>query len=252
MKKNRIVLIIILAISFSGINIINAQTESKKEESPVSVSCDMMSRYVWRGSDFGASPSIQPGIEFSNSGFTIGTWGAYALNLNGVQEADLYIGYTFKDVFSLTVTDYFFPEETASYQYFDYNSSTTGHILETTLSFKGTDKIPLSVLIASNVWGADARKMNTDGTVGNIQYSTYAELGYSYKNLNAFIGFNLTNPDEYHGESGFYGDAVGVVNLGLTAIKNIEITDKFSLPLSVSLITNPQAGKIYLLAGFSF
>jgi hypothetical protein len=66
------------------------------------------------------------------------------------------------------------------------------------------------------------------------------------------MGFNLTNVDRDKGESGFYGDYMGVVNLGLTTTKEIEITNKFKLPLTVSLITNPQAEKIYLVAGFSF
>lgn len=249
-------LIVLFTILFSATNFSYSQEtaaqDTSENESPFSLSCDLMSRYVWRGTDFGGSPSIQPGFEYSKGGLAIGAWGAFTTNLPGAQEADLYIGYTIKDKFSITFTDYFFPDETADYKYFELHKSATGHIFEATVGFNGTEKFPLAVILAANIWGADAVKMNDDGTTGDIQYSTYAELTYSFKNLDAFIGLNLTNPDEEKGESGFYGDSFGVVNLGISTTKEIKITDDYNLPLSVSLITNPQAEKIYLVAGFSF
>lgn len=249
MKK--IVLFILFICIFNGITY--AQEPVTRSENPVSLSVDLMSRYIWRGIDFGASPSIQPGIEYNSGSLTIGAWGAFTTNLPGVQEVDLYVSYALNDMFSLTFTDYFFPDETdAAYKYFDYADKTTGHVFEATLSFNGTDDLPLSFLIATNFHGADARKLNNDGSVGKIQYSTYAELSYSFNNLDAFIGFNLTNPDEDLGESGYYGDSFGVTNLGISTSKEIKITDNFSLPVSVSLITNPQAQKIFMVAGFSF
>ena len=251
MKKNSLVVIFTIAIMLIA-NFSFSQTEDEKNDNLLSVSCDLVSRYVWRGTDFSASPSIQPGVEFIKSGFTIGAWGAYAMNLTGAQEADLYVGYTYKDMFSLTVTDYFFPNEMGAYKYFEFDKDKTGHVLESSLSFNGTEKLPLTILLATNVWGADATKLNSDGTKKGIQYSTYAELGYSYKNISAFMGFNFTNPNETLGETGFYGNGFGVVNLGLTATKDIIISNKFKLPLSVSIITNPQAEKIYLVAGISF
>jgi hypothetical protein len=39
--------------------------------------------------------------------------------------------------------------------------------------------------------------------------------------------------------------------VGISARKEIPLTEKFALPVSVSLITNPQAGKIYLVFGIS-
>lgn len=231
-----------------------AQEDTIMEESPLSIDVDLMSRYIWRGQDFGAAPSIQPGISYSKWGFTLGTWGAYTFNNvnTGVQEVDLFLSYTFLDMFSVTVTDYFFPDEAGEYNYFNYKDLTTGHVFEGTLAFEGTEKLPLSVLLATNFYGADARRINDDGSVGNIQFSTYAELAYAFKHFDLFMGFNLTTPDTDKGESGYYGDSFGVVNLGISASKEIKITEKFSLPLYAALITNPQKEKIYLVAGFTF
>jgi len=230
-----------------------AQEETQKEN-PLSINVDLMSRYVWRGQDFGAAPSIQPGISYSKWGLTIGSWGAYTFNNvnSNVQEADLYLSYSFLDMFSVTLTDYFFPAEGADYKYFNYKNETTGHVFEGTVAFNGTEKLPLSVFVATNFYGGDARRINSDGSTGSIQYSTYAELSYAFKYLNVFMGFNLTTADTDIGESGYYGDSFGVVNLGLSATKNIKITENFSLPLYAALITNPQQEKIFFVAGFNF
>jgi len=88
---------------------VRAQEEEK--ESPLSIGADLVSRYVWRGLDYGASPSIQPYMEAAIGNFAIGAWGAYTTNLPGVQEVDLYLRYTIMDMLTIGVTDYFFPDE---------------------------------------------------------------------------------------------------------------------------------------------
>lgn len=252
MKKYIFFILLVASLSLATADILYAQEDNAEAQSPFSISCDFMSRYVWRGTDFGGAPSIQPGIEYSKNGFSIGAWGAYATNGPGLQEADLYISYAFSDMFSLTFTDYYFPDELADYKYYDFKKATTGHVFEASLSFNGTEKFPLSILIATNIGGADAKKINSDGSTGGIQYSTYAEFTYSFTHFDLFLGANLTSVDVENGESGFYGNDFGVVNLGITATKEINITNTFKLPLTVSLITNPLAEKIYLVAGFSF
>ncbi|MFH2096786.1 MAG: TorF family putative porin [Bacteroidota bacterium] len=230
---------------------LSAQEEEK--ESPFSAGFDLMSRYVWRGTDFGASPSVQPCLEFSKGGFTVGAWGAYATNLPGTQEADLYVGYTYKELISLTFTDYFFPDELSSNNhYFEYRDTVTGHVFEMSACYEGTEDFPLTFLIASNIYGGDAKKLDDNGNINGIQYSTYAELGYSFKNISVFAGFNVIAPDTDQGESGFYGNEMGFVNIGCTVEKEIKITDDYKLPVTVSLITNPEKEKIYFVAGFSF
>jgi len=251
MKKTQ-VLIISLFIFLNSSSLF-AQNDTTKTDSPISVSVDLMSRYIWRGSDFGASPSIQPGIEYSKKGFAIGAWGAYAINYQGYQESDLYLGYTFyKDMFTVMITDYYFQSDLTNVNYFDYKKNTTGHVFEATVAFNGTKKLPLSLMVATNIYGADATKINDDGTQGDNQFSTYAELSYSFKHFDLFAGANLTEPNRDKGETGYYGNYRGFVNIGITSTKNIKITKEYSLPLTLSVITNPQAEKIYFVAGFSF
>ncbi len=234
-------------------NIFAQKDSTKVGDNPISISCTLVSRYVWRGADLGASPNIQPGIEYNKSGLTIGAWGAYAINFQGYQESDLYLGYTFyKEMFTATITDYYFQSDLVNQNYFDYKKATTGHLFEATVTFNGFKNIPLSVMVATNIYGADAKKINDDGTIGENQYSTYAELTYSFKSFDAFMGANLTKVNRTNGESGYYGNYIGIVNLGFTLTKEIKITDYYDLPLTLSLITNPQAEKIFIVAGISF
>jgi hypothetical protein len=227
-----------------------------QEESPISISTDIYSRYVWRGTDFGSSPSIQPGLEYSKSGFTFGAWGAYTTNINApAQEADIYVGYTFlNDMFSLVFTDYFFPTDGADNSYFVYDN-TTSHVFEASLSFNGTENLPIGLLIGSMIYGADL------DSNGDNRYSTYLELSYSPEikgmPVSVFCGLNLTAASDTDLNlpvpvGGFYGDKMGVVNFGFSATKEINISESFALPLNLSLITNPMSGNFFIVAGFSF
>lgn len=257
MKKQLSILSVVLCL-FCFVGIGNAQ-----EESPLDISLDVASRYVWRGLDFGNSPSIQPGIEFSKWGLSIGAWGAYTTNINSpAQEMDIYVAYTFlNEMFSISFTDYFFPTDGALNNYFDYKASSTGHVFEAALSFNGTDNLPLSVLIGTNFFGADAIHYSGDllNPDGNIMYSTYAEIGYSLDvksvGLDLFCGANLiaaSNSDIDNGYSGFYNDKAGIINLGFSVSKDLNISESFSIPFSVSFITNPLNENVFLVATMSF
>jgi len=233
----KVMLFAVCLVVFAGS--VNAQEE---ESSSVSFGADLVSRYIWRGVNLGGNtPSVQPGIEWSvgSSGLAVGAWGAYSIGGQFMQEADLYASYTLpNEMFSLGITDYYFPTEDMGYKYFDYGSDTTGHIFEAMLSFNGTDKIPISVMFAMNIAGADDDN------------SKYLEIGYSKTlkdiELSAFLGMALD-------DSGFYGqESAGLVNVGIGLGKEIAITDKFSLPASASLVCNPATESIYMVFGFSF
>lgn len=222
-------------------------------ETSLNPGVDFMSRYIWRGLNLGgSSPSIQPSLEFTAGNFTLGSWGAFSTG-NGMtlQETDLYLSYTFKEVVSLTITDYFFQNDSvANNHYFEFDENKTGHLLEASASFNGTEKIPFTLLAALNFWGADALKAD-----GKKQYSTYFELGYNGKckdvDYNVFMGFTPNNPDEEKGETGFYGPDAGIINLGIKASKSLKITDTFSLPVSASFMVNPLAENVFLVVGIS-
>lgn len=230
---------------------LSAQSLMGQNKLTLNPGADLVSRYIWRGADFGNSPAIQPALELSYGGFAFGAWGSYATNDANFQEADLYASYTFKDVFTIMVTDYFFPDGTASSNnYFHYNYDNTGHVFEGAISFNGTESIPISLMVATNFAGADARTADNA-----LQYSSYFELGYSTSihetALDIFIGGTPTKPDSEKGESGYYGPHEGIINVGVKAEKEVQISEKFALPVNVSVITNPQQQNIFFVLGIS-
>ncbi len=198
---------------------------------------DLVSRYIWRGKDFGNSPAIQPGLTYTWNDFSIGAWGSLTINDNIFQEQDLFVSYTLFDVFTFGVTDYFFPNDTISdNKYFHYKKEETGHTFELNVKIHDIADIAAYIAFNYNFYGADTAN------------SSYLELGYKSKlkdiEFDAFMGFAL--------DKGIYGNSFGVVYLGLTGYKNIKITEEFSLPVFSRLIFNPQAENIHLVFGLTF
>jgi hypothetical protein len=210
-----------------------------QETGEFDLGADLVSRYVWRGSDFANSPSIQPYANYSIGGFKAEIWSAFS-TVKEYQEVDMILSYQIAEAFTIMFTDYFFPSDTLlNNRFFEFGKDKTGHLMEGTVLFEGTSAIPVSASVNYNFYGDDTDK------------SWYFELGYSgmHKNViyDLFVGATpgkgIYMPD---GSDGF-----NVVNVGATLSKEIKITDHFSLPVSGSLIINPQAENIFFVFGVS-
>lgn len=197
--------------------------EEKKDESPFSVSMDMVNRYIWRGTDFGNTPQFQPGLKYAARGLSIGAWGSYSFSGN-YQEADLYASYFFPFGLKAGITDYYFPAGSADSTYFS-----RGHSLELNggFSFK-------SFSLAVNTMLSTPAKTN----------DIYVELGYTLKNVTLFAG---AGNEAYTSDGKFM-----VCNTGLKISHELKITENFSLPVYGMIILNPQKEQIHLVAGITF
>jgi len=197
----------------------------------VNLGVDVMSRYVWRGADFGNSPSIQPDINVSIGNFQIGTWAAFSTigNPEGT-EVDWYASYTIETQnagsFELMLTDYTFPVGTG---YF----SSEAHFLEAAIEYNGTDDFPISIF-------AGMFLTNDDDS------SVYIELGYDTGPLDLFLGFTPAE-SELYGTTG-----AGVINLGFGTSREVVITNQFSVDLSASVMTNPYDERLFFVVGLGF
>lgn len=211
----------------------------------LSVGADLVSRYIWRGTDFGNSPSIQPTVELGAGGFAIGFWGAYPTATTGAEEADLYAGYNF-DLNSsgriyIGFTDYMFP--TSGFQISNFNNyddpeGAGSHFIELNASYSGPENFPLS--IAFNIF------------IHNVADNpTYLELGYSAGigdvGLDLFLGSAFGDGAAYYGST----ETFDVVNTGITASKEIKFSESFSLPVFGSVIVNPATENLFYVVGVS-
>jgi hypothetical protein len=219
----------------------------------VSTSVDFYSRYVWRGIDIANTPSIQPALSVAYRGFEFGAWGAYTLSnqSSDSDEIDFWLSYalTVESGASamLLVTDYYFPN--AGIRFFNFNNYDAvkggvpdpgAHTIELGLSITGPGSLPLTVSGYVNVY-------NDAGN--NTYFQLDCPITVGEANLGLFCGAaggSAANP-------GYYGtDGLNVINVGVTAKREIAVSDRFSLPLTVSLINNPKAEISYLLVGMSF
>jgi len=226
---------------------------AKAQGDSIKVTADIVSSYIWRGTVGNAykgnmfSPNFQPTIAYVKGPLEIGAWGSTDF-AGTYKESDLYLTLTFGNL-AITATDYFFPDvsgtTTAVPRYFTYDNKLTAHIIEASASYKISDKVPFSILVATMVYGAD--KSATDATKQN--YSTYIELGYAFKRFSAFAG--LTPSNGYYGAGYGKVDGFNAVNLGIKATRNLKISDKFDLPLTGTLGINPQSEMLYMVFGIT-
>jgi len=223
----------ILSLFFIESSPLFAQSDSIPAIS-TSVNVDLMSHYIWRGQDYGQTPSLQPGLSASWKDFTLGFWGAFRLAGSGVHETDLYIEKSVGPV-TFSVWDYWSFSDSTANDYFDYNKQTTSHLFEAVVLLSGGEKLPFNLVGSYLFYGADPSK------------SLYFELQYLHSfgsvDFQAFAGFQAK------GE--YYAPKAAFVNVGCTASRSFKITKNWSLPVNVSCIINPDSKNVYLVAGIT-
>lgn len=221
LKKGRVIFLTLM-FTLVSLSFLNAQEEP---ESPLSVGADFVSRYVWRGLDFGNGPAVQPTIELGLGNFFLGAWGSYTLNTSPYLEADLYAGYSFDFGLSLLFTDYYFPAAefggVTDSSYFDLDA----HSFEIGASQEIGDFYISAYYFL------------------NLNNDLYFEAGYSFKHFDVFLG---AGNESYTSDGGFM-----VTNFGISTSKEIKISDAFSLPVSGAFIVNPDLQQVNIVFGFS-
>lgn len=198
-------------------------TYAQEPKTNFDVGADLVSRYVWRGTDFGNSPAIQPALTFNYGSFSLGAWGSYSTNTNtGADEGDLFASYSLSTGTELLVTDYFFPA--TGVDYFDYDN----HFLELGVTQGIKDFYIAGYYMAIN--GTD---------------DLYFEGGFEKGNVTVFLGAGneAYTPDD---EGKF-----NICNVGITLSKGIRFSQEYSLPLFGSVIYNPSAKGIHMVVGLT-
>ena len=183
----------------------------------VSPGVDLYSSYIWRGAKFGTGPAIQPYVDCTTGGLSVGAWGSVCTSTDEALEMDLYAKYAFDFGVTVGVNDYYFGGK-----YFADNT----HFVEPTLSFsKGGFSLMGAYML------------------GNETRDTYVEAGYGIKNVNLFVGVG-------NGQYTTDGDFT-VCNIGIKATEEIKLTESFSLPINGSVILNPSTQAFFIVVGIS-
>lgn len=231
--------------------IIPAQSHAQ-DKFEVHGKADFVSNYVWRGFDQNSGFSVQPSLSLSYKGFSLSAWGSESLtNSDGAKEFDVNLSYTYKGL-SITASDLWWGGKHTSYGYYEGKSGNinNGHHLEVSAAYNFGESFPLTLSWSTWLAGGDASDNN-----GDRCYSTYINASYSFScpldiTLTPAVGFTPWN--------GYYSQSSGTckacfTDISLKASKDIQITDKFAIPVYVQAIVNPTSNvdNTFLIAGLS-
>lgn len=209
------------------LNTVGLNAQESSSDSNFDVNTDFYTSYIWRGSKLSQGPSLQPCVKIEQGGLTVGVWGAF--DASGYAEADPYVSYSFKKGYSIGLTDYYDPR----LEVFDVSESTGNHALEINTGFtKGAFSLSANYIV------------NKAGGVASEGGDIYFEAGYATEKFNVFVGAG----NGWHTSEGDFD----ICNIGLGTSKVIEITDRFSVPVTGLVVLNPDKEQLFVVAGFSF
>ena len=187
---------------------------------------DLVSSYVWRGTQFGSGAHIQPYMDLGSGNLSGGVWGSFPTSAKGGgNELDLWVSYDFGPL-ALTVTNYTFPGEAGAYSKGEglFNGDYT------------------EIAASTSIIGVDL----SAGYFTEVE-ALYIELGTSIGAVDVALGYGDDQSDPFYADGGS-----GLVNMSFSGSKDIQISDSYALPVFGSFIINPEAETAFLVFGISF
>lgn len=190
----------------------------------------VQSRHVWRGSQLGTAPAIEPSVTFSGGRFSFNVWASVTTN-NSYSEIDLIPSWQFRN-FSFTIFDYYNPVSDETNQYFNLKNGKSRHSIELAIDNYSVEKYRFKWMVGTFIAG-DKNEEN-----GNPFYSTYLELKYPF----SFLWFTA---EPFVGATpfkGYYADKPAVINSGIALSKELKLSSRFSVPVVLTYTYNPYRG----------
>ena len=232
MKKILIITAILSAV---------AVTAKAQDTLETTIGTDVVSQYVWRGQDLGGV-SVQPTLGLAYKGLSLSAWGSAGLsNPADTREFDLTLAYTIGG-FNIGVTDYWFNAGLDPLnRYFAYAADCTNHVFEANVGYDfGFASLQWYTNFAGNDGLTPAEKR---------AYSSYVEVNVPF--VLGGVDWTATAgavpfATDFYGVEGF-----GVVNVALTASKDIRITDSFSIPVFAQVAANPYSKNAFFVFGIT-
>lgn len=202
----------------------------------------VQSRHSWRGEQMGTSLAIEPSVTASAGRFSFNVWAALTPD-NSYTEVDLIPSYQF-NYFALTILDYYNPVPGQKNLYLNFTEELNRHSVEATIDNYAVEKQRLKYLLATFFLG------DKNQETGKPYYSTYLELSYPFTLLGIdaepFVGLTPF--------CGYYAEKLSVVNTGISFGRELDFKLPFTIPISLSLVSNPSAKNSFVTfaAGIAF
>lgn len=195
---------------------------------PVRLNTDLIiaTKNIWRGVNYGNNaPMVQGtlGVVFKEK-FEVGACGT--ATLNGDKRGfgnwmELYAQYSWHH-WTVTLDDYYFFSYDSLNDYFNWNNSSTQHLLEARLKYSVENRF--SAMVGYNIYANQTASK-----------ALYFETEYNvFKDFSLLFGF-VTGTSSLN----FYSSG-GITTVGVSGKREIKISKKFSMPLKAQLIVNPN------------
>lgn len=220
----------------------------------------VVANYLWRGVYVGGL-ALQPSAQVGYGGLYLDMWwniGSYDwtfkhnpanARVKGFNpEVDLTIGFSRWGLTVYYMHMYYFDTynngDKTTYinggnsRFFDFSNPAQGGITqEWGLSYRVSDKLPLSILVATRTWGRDG--YTNDNGERKRAYSTYIELGYDFSlpwqlMLEARLGMT-PNKSIYTG----YQTDFAVVNVSAKLSRSWQVSQHCDMNVFAQMMINP-------------
>lgn len=217
-----------------------AQESEESEGFSVTPGVDIVNKYIFRGAYQGGGASFQPSLSLDWScGLSLSAWASTSMSEFDNKEVDLTLSYTIGG-FTAILNDFWWEGEGAKYGHYKDD-----HYFDAELQYNFGEKFPLTVLWSTFLFCGEAGELDEDG---KRMYTSYLNLSYDVDvkgvALTPSIGINPWKSQQ--------DDEFSVLDISLKASKEIEITDKFSLPIFVQFIASPAYDDVHFVVGLTF
>lgn len=195
----------------------------------------LLSRHVWRGTQLGNDLAIEPSVTISGGRFSFNFWAALTPN-NSYSEIDLIPSYSFNN-YTVTLLNYYNPVPGEQNEYLNFRKGESRHSLELSLDNYVAEKQRLKWMIGTFLLG------DKNEETEKPNYSTYLELKYPFSfwvlEAEPFVGLTPFR--------GYYADKFAVINTGVSISKELDLKLPFSIPISLSFISNPYHKQSFVI-----
>ena len=145
-----------------------------------------------------------------------------------ITKTDPYLSFNFKSGLSLGLTAYYYEGDITK-------------VSDTTSSF--AYEVNVGYSIKSLSLSANYVLNDSHAGSGSQGGDTYLQATYNFPKFNLFLGAG----------NGWYtmDNNFAICNLGVGTSKTIQVTDKFSIPVTGQVIVNPNKKQMFMVVGFS-
>lgn len=202
------------------------------------LSTDFVSKYVWRGVEIG-SAQLQPTLQLSYGGFSLTALGSVGIvDSKDNNELDFCFRYDFKRWHVLINNNWL----DTNPHYFNYSAHETSH------NFEGNIGYDAGFLTADWYTYFAGKDYNTK--TGKRSYSSWMKFTLPFEwaqmSWRATLGVVPFESENMYETSGF---AVNLVEL--RCMKDIKITNEFSLPVFAAMEANPCSERAWFVVGLT-